>query len=269
MVAAKRQPGSTFKPFMAMAALNTGKRAPTTVIQDSGTFQFGNHTFRSHGDHGLGAVDMMRSIVLSSNVYYYSLANEMGVDLIHEQLRPFGFGIKTGIDLDNEVTGVLPSTEWKRRYYKRPEQQKWYAGETISVARRSATAPEACSADWCGEPSFTACPVSVVALGGCDVRWTSSGGLAERFTLSVTTERGVICQISQATQHTAKRRTNARIRQNQSEPTCGRTTGRKFAAMVTGSGLNGPPPRFSKSCSILLIRLILPASRRGLCPRCR
>ena len=90
-------PGSTFKPFMAMAALNTGKRAPTTVIQDSGTFQFGNHTFRSHGDHGLGAVDMMRSIVLSSNVYYYSLANEMGVDLIHEQLRPFGFGIKTEI----------------------------------------------------------------------------------------------------------------------------------------------------------------------------
>ena len=126
-------PGSTFKPFMAMAALNTGKRAPTTVIQDGGTFQFGNHTFRSHGDHGLGAVDMMRSIVLSSNVYYYSLANELGVDLIHEQLRPFGFGIKTGIDLDNEVTGVLPSTEWKRRYYKRPEQQKWYAGETISL----------------------------------------------------------------------------------------------------------------------------------------
>ena len=126
-------PGSTFKPFMAMAALNTGKRAPTTVIQDSGTFQFGNHTFRSHGDHGLGAVDMMRSIVMSSNVYYYSLANEMGVDLIHEQLTPFGFGIKTGIDLENEVTGVLPSTEWKRRYYKRPEQQKWYAGETISL----------------------------------------------------------------------------------------------------------------------------------------
>ncbi len=126
-------PGSTFKPFMAMAALTTGKRAPNTVIQDGGTFQFGNHTFRSHGDHGLGAVDMMRSIVMSSNVYYYSLANEMGVDLIHEQLRPFGFGVKTGIDLDNEVTGVLPSTEWKRRYYKRPEQQKWYAGETISL----------------------------------------------------------------------------------------------------------------------------------------
>jgi len=126
-------PGSTFKPFMAMAALNTGKRAATTVINDGGTFQFGNHTFRSHGDKGLGAVDMTRSIVASSNVYYYSLANEMGVDLIHEQLTPFGFGIRTGIDVEGEVTGVLPSTDWKKRYYKKPEQQRWYAGETISL----------------------------------------------------------------------------------------------------------------------------------------
>ena len=126
-------PGSTFKPFMAMAALNTGKRSPGTVIQDGGTFQFGNHTFRSHGDKGLGAVDMMRSIVASSNVYYYSLAAEMGVDLMHEQLTPFGFGVRTGIDVEGEVTGVLPSTEWKKRYYKKPEQQRWYAGETISL----------------------------------------------------------------------------------------------------------------------------------------
>ena len=126
-------PGSTFKPFMAMAALNTGKRNPNQVIFDGGTFQFGNHTFRSHGDHGLGPVDMVRSIVKSSNVYYYSLANELGVDLMHEQLDPFGFGRKTGIDVDGEVTGLLPSTEWKRRAYKKPEQQKWYAGETISL----------------------------------------------------------------------------------------------------------------------------------------
>ena len=126
-------PGSTFKPFMAIAALNSGKRAPTTVINDGGTFQFGNHTFRSHGDKGLGPVDMTRSIVKSSNVYYYSLANEMGVDLMHEQLSPLGFGLKTGIDLEGEVTGVLPSTEWKKRYYRKPEQQRWYAGETISL----------------------------------------------------------------------------------------------------------------------------------------
>jgi penicillin-binding protein 2 len=126
-------PGSTFKPFMAMAALNTGKRTATQVIHDGGTFQFGNHTFRSHGDKGLGPVDMTRSIVKSSNVYYYQLANDMGVDLMHEQLEPFGFGVKTGIDLENELTGVLPSTAWKKRYYKKPEQQRWYAGETISL----------------------------------------------------------------------------------------------------------------------------------------
>jgi penicillin-binding protein 2 len=126
-------PGSTYKPFMAVAALNTGKRSASTVIHDGGTFAFGNHVFRSHGDKGLGPVDMYRSIVKSSNVYYYSLANEMGVDLMHEQMSMLGFGRKTGIDVDGESTGVLPSTEWKRRYYRRPEQQKWYAGETISL----------------------------------------------------------------------------------------------------------------------------------------
>ena len=126
-------PGSTFKPFMAAAALNSGKRDPATIINDGGSFQFGNHTFRSHGDKGLGPVDMVRSIVKSSNVYYYSLANEMGVDLMHDQLTPFGFGVKTDIDLEGEVTGLLPSTEWKKRYYKKPEQQRWYAGETISL----------------------------------------------------------------------------------------------------------------------------------------
>jgi penicillin-binding protein 2 len=126
-------PGSTYKPFMAMAALNTGKRSPYQVIYDGGTFQFGNHTFRSHGDTGLGPVDMVRSIVKSSNVYYYSLANEMGVDLMHDELEPFGFGRKTEIDVEGEVTGLLPSTEWKKRAYKKPELQKWYAGETISL----------------------------------------------------------------------------------------------------------------------------------------
>ncbi|MBI5718210.1 MAG: penicillin-binding protein 2 [Burkholderiales bacterium] len=126
-------PGSTFKPFLAMAALTSGKRAPGTIIHDGGIFQLGNHTFRSHGDGGLGPVDMTRSIVKSSNVYYYSLANEMGVDLMHEMLSPFGFGQKSGIDLEGELTGVLPSTEWKRNYYRRPEQQRWYAGETISL----------------------------------------------------------------------------------------------------------------------------------------
>ena len=126
-------PGSTYKPFMAMAALTTGKRSASTIINDAGSWTYGGHTFRSHGDHGLGPVDMVRSIVLSSNVYYYSLANEMGVDAIHDFMKPMGFGQITGIDLPGEVRGVLPSTEWKRKTYKRPEQQKWYGGETISL----------------------------------------------------------------------------------------------------------------------------------------
>ena len=126
-------PGSTYKPFMALGALETGKRTATQVVQDRGSWSFGGHVFRSHGDHGLGAVDMHASIVKSSNVYYYSLANEMGVDLIHDFMKPLGFGQPTGIDLSGEVRGVLPSQEWKRNYYKRPEQKKWYAGETISL----------------------------------------------------------------------------------------------------------------------------------------
>jgi penicillin-binding protein 2 len=126
-------PGSTYKPFMAMAALQSGKRSASTVINDAGSWTFGGHTFRSHGDGGLGAVDMYRSIVKSSNVYYYSLANELGVDAMHDFMKPLGFGQLTGIDVNGEVRGVLPSTDWKRNAYKRPEQKKWYAGETISL----------------------------------------------------------------------------------------------------------------------------------------
>jgi penicillin-binding protein 2 len=126
-------PGSTYKPFMAMAALQTGKRAAGTVINDNASYTFGGHTFRSHGDIALGAVDMYKSIVKSSNVYYYSLANELGVDAMHDFMKPLGFGQITGIDINGEVRGVLPSQDWKRRTYKRPEQKKWYLGETISL----------------------------------------------------------------------------------------------------------------------------------------
>jgi penicillin-binding protein 2 len=126
-------PGSTFKPFMAIAALNSGKRSPSTIIQDNLTFTFGGRVFGSPETDRPGPKDMRSAIVTSSNVYFYSLANEMGVDLIHDQLEPFGLGRKTGIDLEGEVTGDLPSTAWKKRRFKRPEQQKWYAGETISL----------------------------------------------------------------------------------------------------------------------------------------
>ena len=126
-------PGSTYKPFMALAALETGKRSASEIINDQGSWNYGGHTFRSHGDTGLGPVDMVRSIVLSSNVYYYSLANIMGVDAIHDFMKPLGFGQITGIDLPGELRGVLPSTQWKKNTYKKPEQQRWYGGETISL----------------------------------------------------------------------------------------------------------------------------------------
>ena len=126
-------PGSTYKPFMALAALTTGKRKASTTVNDTGSWTYGGHTFRSHGDVGLGSVDMVTSIVKSSNVYYYALANDMGVDTIHDFMKPLGFGQITGIDLPGEVRGILPSTEWKRSYFKRPEQKKWFGGETISL----------------------------------------------------------------------------------------------------------------------------------------
>jgi penicillin-binding protein 2 len=76
---------------------------------------------------------MYRSIVQSCDTYYYILANDLGVDTIHDQMQRFGFGELTGIDIFGEVRGLLPSTAWKRKAYKRADQQKWYAGETISL----------------------------------------------------------------------------------------------------------------------------------------
>jgi penicillin-binding protein 2 len=126
-------PGSTYKPFLALAALQTGTRSATALVNDPGFFMFGGHRFGSPENERGGVMDMNRAIVESSNAYFYSLANEMGVDAMHDFMKPLGFGQITGIDIQGEVRGVLPSQEWKRNYYKRPEQKKWYAGETISL----------------------------------------------------------------------------------------------------------------------------------------
>ena len=128
-------PGSTYKPFMALAALELGLRKPQSITHDPGYWMFGKHRFRSHGA-GLGAVNMRRSIVVSSNVYYYALANDMGVERMHDFMAPLSFGQKTGIDLDGESTGVLPNQAWKRKRFaraKNPRQGDWVAGETISL----------------------------------------------------------------------------------------------------------------------------------------
>jgi penicillin-binding protein 2 len=126
-------PGSTFKPFMALAALEVGKRTPSQTISDPGFFNFGGHHFRDDKKGGHGSVDMYKSIVHSCDTYYYMLANDMGIDNIARFMGSLGLGSRTGVDIEGESEGVLPSQEWKRRRFKRPEQQKWYAGETISI----------------------------------------------------------------------------------------------------------------------------------------
>ena len=126
-------PGSTFKPFMALAALFYGKRTPSQSIADPGYYTFGNHTFRDDKVGGHGYVDMYKSIVVSCDTYYYTLANDLGIDMISRFMGMLGFGSRTGIDLAGESEGVLPSQEWKRKRFRKPEQQKWYAGETISI----------------------------------------------------------------------------------------------------------------------------------------
>src|SRR6195952_874335 len=126
-------PGSTYKPYMALAALTLGKRTPQWGMQDPGHYTFGGHVFHDDVPQGHGFVDMYQSIVRSCDIYYFQLANDLGVDTIANFMAPFGFGSPTGIDLQGELRGVLPSTDWKRKAYRRPEQQKWYAGETVSL----------------------------------------------------------------------------------------------------------------------------------------
>ncbi len=122
-------PGSTYKPFMALAVSKSGVRKPKETIFDPGYFALGKHRFRDSKPTGQGHVDLYRSIVVSSDTYYYGAAYEMGVDYIHDFMKPWGFGQLTGIDLRDEAPGILPSSAWKKRRFKQP----WYPGETPSI----------------------------------------------------------------------------------------------------------------------------------------
>jgi len=124
-------PGSTFKPFMALAGLETGKRKPSFTISDPGYFVLGGsgHIYRDWKAGGHGIVDLHKAVVESCDTYFYGLAHELGIDGIHEFISKFGLGKKTGIDIEGEVGGLLPSQEWKQRRF----QQKWFVGDTISV----------------------------------------------------------------------------------------------------------------------------------------
>jgi penicillin-binding protein 2 len=132
-------PGSTIKPYLALAALTSGKRTAAQTIYDPGFFQIPGqaHRFRDDKPGGHGTVDMYKSIVQSCDTYYYMLANDTDIDDTARFLGKLGFGQKTGIDVEGELTGVLPSREWKRQRFAgknyREENRKWYLGDSISA----------------------------------------------------------------------------------------------------------------------------------------
>lgn len=126
--------GSTYKPFVALAALTLNARDAKTRIYDPGYFEFGNQRFRNAGGAVYGSIDMHRALVVSSDSYFFSLGPIIGVDALHDFAIQFGFGKQTGIDLPHEKKGVLPSRAWKQSAFKDPKQQTWFPGETISVA---------------------------------------------------------------------------------------------------------------------------------------
>jgi penicillin-binding protein 2 len=124
-------PGSTFKPFVALAGLEAGKREPPFSISDSGYFMLpgSSHRYRDWKVGGHGQVDMRRAITISCDTFFYGLAMELGIDKLTDFVQHFGFGRKSGIDIKGEIGGLLPTPDWKMRRWK----QKWYPGETVIV----------------------------------------------------------------------------------------------------------------------------------------
>lgn len=121
--------GSTYKPFMALAGLESGATTIDYVLNDTGVFSIGKHRFRDMTGAPKGPLSIRKSIAVSSDVYYYWLATQLGVDRIYEFMKPWGFGQKTGIDLVGEQTGILPNRQWKEQRFKEP----WYVGDTPSI----------------------------------------------------------------------------------------------------------------------------------------
>ena len=124
-------PGSTIKPFLALAGLVEGVITPDSTINDPGFYQLPNDSrrYRNWLRWGHGRVDMERSIAVSNNTYYYTLAHDLGIDKLHERMSNFGFGQRVAHDVQGESTGLMPSRDWKRARFNQP----WYPGETLSV----------------------------------------------------------------------------------------------------------------------------------------
>lgn len=129
-IQAQFAPGSTFKPIMALAGLENGVINDDFHIRCPGGASFYGRYFKCWVKTGHGTVDLHKGLVQSCDVFFYNVGNRLGIDNIAKYAEMAGFGRKTGIDLPNELPGVVPSTEWKMRNFR----QKWYAGETISVS---------------------------------------------------------------------------------------------------------------------------------------
>jgi penicillin-binding protein 2 len=123
-------PGSTFKMAVGLAGLEEGVITPSFQVHCSGSATFYGHRFGCWKKGGHGTVDLRHAIEQSCDVYFYTVGNMLGVDRINKWATLFGLGVKSNIDLPNELVGLVPSTEWK----KTQKESKWYAGETISVA---------------------------------------------------------------------------------------------------------------------------------------
>ncbi len=125
----KYPPGSTIKPFLGIEALTSGIRETTETIWCKGwyTLKGHDHRYRDWKKNGHGRVDLNYAIMQSCDVYYYTLAHDLGIARLNKALTNFGFGIKTGIDIGGESTALVPSIEWKRRALNQP----WYPGETL------------------------------------------------------------------------------------------------------------------------------------------
>ena len=151
-IQAQLAPGSTFKPIMAIAGLESGVINDDTQFHCPGGASFYGHYFACHLKHGHGDIKLHRAIAQSCDVFFYNVGNRLGIDRIAKYAELAGIGHKTGIDLPNETQGTMPSTRWKLRV----SRQKWYAGETISVV--------------IGQGAVTVSPLQLVtALGGLSV----------------------------------------------------------------------------------------------------
>ncbi len=126
-------PGSTIKPLVALAGLTYGVATPETSRYCRGFFTLpgSRHRFRDWKPQGHGTLGMVQAIAQSCDIYFYSLAETLGPTRLAEYLAHFGFGAPTGIDVGGEKSGILPSPEWKRKAYRKPQDQVWFPGETV------------------------------------------------------------------------------------------------------------------------------------------